>query len=528
MVVTGPAPGTALVPQAAPAESRARDLSPGVTRALLACAVAVGAVLRLVNLDAFGLNSDEAVYAGQAASLAGNPVYTPWFPVFRAHPMLVQSLLSTVYSSGEHDTAGRVVVAMIGLLTVLVVYLVGKELFDRRTGVVAALLLSVMSYHVLVTRQVLLDGPMVLFATLTLLCVAKYARTHRLSWMVVAGAVMGLAMLAKETSIVLVLGIYAFLALSPSIRRPVKGSLVACAALVPVFATHPLTQALAGHTSTGKSYLVWQLFRKPNHGWDFYFTTVPWAMGPLVLAAVLFGLLRARRTGEWSWRYVLLVCWIAAVVGFFELWPVKGFQYLLPAAPAAVILAARGLLALPSRASVSVGRREGMVRGLRPVAIGVVLVSLLAVSVPAAIGGGANRYLAGTGGVPGGREAGQWIDTNTPEGATVLTLGPSMANIVQYYGHRAAYGLSVSPNPLNRNPSYQPLVNPDREMRQGDLQYVVWDAYSAARSPHFSNYLLELMRRYHGRLVHTEFAQGAEPSGRAAPVPVIQIYEVRP
>jgi hypothetical protein len=70
------------------------DLSPARTRLLLLLAAGVGAALRLVNLGTLGLNSDEVVYAGQAAALAGNPVYVDTFPVFRAHPMLLQSLLS--------------------------------------------------------------------------------------------------------------------------------------------------------------------------------------------------------------------------------------------------------------------------------------------------------------------------------------------------------------------------------------------------------------------------------------------------
>ena len=27
---------------------------------------------------------------------------------------------------------------------------------------------------------------------------------------------------------------------------------------------------LATHQKTGQQYLVWQLFRRPNHGWTFY------------------------------------------------------------------------------------------------------------------------------------------------------------------------------------------------------------------------------------------------------------------
>ena len=69
-------------------------------------------VVRIWGLDALGFNSDEAVYAGQAASLAGNPNYVDLFPVFRAHPMLFQTILSVFFRVGEVDVAGRVVVAL--------------------------------------------------------------------------------------------------------------------------------------------------------------------------------------------------------------------------------------------------------------------------------------------------------------------------------------------------------------------------------------------------------------------------------
>ena len=65
-------------------------------------------------------------------------------------------------------------------------------------------------------------------------------------------------------------------------------------------------------------------------------------------------------------------------------------------------------------------------------------------------------FLAGTGGLPGGREAGAWIEKNVPQCAVFMTIGPSMANIIEFYGQRKAFGLSISPNPLHRNPSYEP------------------------------------------------------------------------
>ena len=108
-----------------------------------------------------------------------------------------------------------------------------------------------------------------------------------------------------------------------------------------------------------------------------------------------------------------------------------------------------------------------------------------------------------------------------------MTIGPSMSNILQFYGHRPARALSVSPDPLKRNPSYEPIRNADLSLRNGEFQYLVWDAYSAARTAHFSGRLLELVRRYNGRLVHTETLPGG-PSESPIGTPIIQIYEVQP
>ena len=62
-----------------------------------------------------------------------------------------------------------------GVATVYLVYELGRLLYGRRAGLLAALLMALMPYHVVVTRQVLLDGPMTLFATLTLFLLARFA-----------------------------------------------------------------------------------------------------------------------------------------------------------------------------------------------------------------------------------------------------------------------------------------------------------------------------------------------------------------
>ena len=116
---------------------------------------------------------------------------------------------------------------------------------------------------------------------------------------------------------------------------------------------------------------------------------------------------------------------------------------------------------------------------------------------------------------------------NTPLGSEFLAIGPSMANLISFYGFRKAYGVSVGPNPLRRNPAYEPIGNADLALRRNEIQYIVWDAYSASRSPFFADTLLDLRRKYHGRLAFSVTLRLPTKSGATAARPLIQIYKVR-
>ena len=102
-----------------------------------------------------------------------------------------------------------------------------------------------------------------------------------------------------------------------------------------------------------------------------------------------------------------------------------------------------------------------------------------------------------------------------------------MANVIAFYGHRQAYGLSVSPNPLTRNPSYTAIEN-------ADLQHATAPSStpsgipSAARSRSFSDRLQAYVTKYNGIVIHSETVQVNDASGSTTVRPLIIIYELRP
>jgi hypothetical protein len=388
-----------------------------------------------------------------------------------------------------------------------------------------------MPYHVIVSRQLLLDGPMVFFATLTLYILARFGKSQKPAWLYASGVALGLTFLTKETGIILLGAIFVFLALSPALRIRIRDLILAVFLLIVVSVPFPLSIFLAGGSSTGRNYLIWQLFRRPNHPWTFYLQTLPSALGIVLILVAILGLIVLWR--ERTWREVLLLSWIIVPVAFFQIWPVKGYQYLLPIAPSVALLGGRLIGKLLNHL------QGNHIHGRTPAYFSVppVLSWLVAGGLLFSLGTASWRqvqpetssvFLAGTGGVPGGRETGAWITQNVPANATFMTIGPSMANIIEFYGQRKAYGLSVSANPLHRNPSYEPILNPDLQIRNSNLQYIVWDSFSASRSLFFSNQVLAYVKKYHGRVVHTQSITVNDGHGNIVVTPVIIIYEVHP
>ena len=481
----------------------------------LAGVVALAALLRFIDLGGVGLNSDEAVYAGQAASLAGNPHFVQLFPVVRAHPLLMQLLMAPLYRSGVVDTPGRYVAAAFGVATVVLVYLIGRVLFDEQVATLGALLLAVMPYHVVVGRQIMLDGPMAFFTTAALLCLAIGAKRHsRAGWLVAAGTAIGLATLTKEPAIIMIGSAFAFICLTSHLWRPVRFPLAGAGIALLLTFTYPVLTSLSGGSRSGQSYLLWQLTRQPNHVFAFYPVVVGGAIGFGLLAVAALGLFAGRFTGRSvTWREGLLLAWIVVPFTFFELWPVKGFSYLVPLAPAIVVLGARSLIPIGSVVRTSVGKWYP--RLLAPaVVLSLLVPAVVQVAQPNTSG------LAGAGGLPGGREVGRWVDTHIPLGSHLMTIGPSMGNVIQYYSGRRCDALSVSPNPLHRNPTYHPILNADAALAAGVYEYIVWDVYSARRSPHFAARAEKLERRFGGHIVDVQLGQDGKP--------LVIIYQVRP
>ncbi len=88
---------------------------------------------------------------------------------------------------------GRAITALLGTATIFVVYLIGKRLYSRTAGVVAALTLSVLPVHVLSSHYITTDVPMTFFIIAAAYFSVRILEEGRLKHYILAAIMTGLA-----------------------------------------------------------------------------------------------------------------------------------------------------------------------------------------------------------------------------------------------------------------------------------------------------------------------------------------------
>ncbi|MCH7745528.1 MAG: glycosyltransferase family 39 protein, partial [Chloroflexi bacterium] len=312
--------------------------------ASVAGVLAVAVLFRVLDIDRVGFNSDEAVYSGQAAALIGDPNFSVFFSIFRAHPLLLQTLLGGLFAVvGVVDVAARLFVSLIfGVGSVVVTYFLARKLYGHWIALSAATILAVLPYHVLISRQVLVDTPLGFFVALTIWFMAKSIDDESGRWFILAGLMAGLAAATKGPVGMLVLPVMgSFLIFTGGLRRlRFRTLLIASGVFLIVLLPFLLSRLLFAPSNSG-FYLIWQLSRPPNHDVFYLFRVLGEFASPVFIALALLGFARMilRRTkGD-----ILVLMWVVIYFTFFQVWPTKLFQYLIVLVPGLSVAAGIGL-----------------------------------------------------------------------------------------------------------------------------------------------------------------------------------------
>lgn len=118
----------------------------------------------------------------KAASLFGFLTVTPDISYYYLHPD----------EFGKIYLIGRLLAAIMGVLTVYLTYLIGKRLFSEKIGLVSALFLSVTPVLVIHSHYLKMDVPMTFWLTLTFLLITHILVSDKMKWYIWAGIGAGL------------------------------------------------------------------------------------------------------------------------------------------------------------------------------------------------------------------------------------------------------------------------------------------------------------------------------------------------
>ena len=417
----------------------ASDLRPATAWLLLT--LAVGATLRLWHLDQgipFATGVDEPQIMNRVVHMMKTGDLNPHFfdypgLVFAVHlPVACARFLAGAigqrWSSLEHVSAidfyvwGRVVTAIFGVATILVVHQIGMR-WGARHALLAAGLFAVMPLHVRESRFVLTDVPMTFFVALTLLLSLKAHESRRMSSWVLAGAAAGLATGTKYPGGLTLI----FPLLAAWLTYPLQPSRLACAGaaagawLVAFLAVAPytildlpgflngfaaLTTAYGDRAYAESGFTVYLKHLLLNFRWPAMIA-VAYGFGLGVIRAV-------KGPGQVRWTLLLIFPPL-----FF--YTIAGRQlifgrYLLPIVPALSVIAACGIIS-----GVSLLRRFNIPRAVRTSLI--VALTVAVVLPPLLISWG---FAAEAGKLSTKGQTYRWLLANVPPGTGIAVEGEAM------------------------------------------------------------------------------------------------------
>lgn len=275
----------------------------------------------------------------------------------------VAKLLDPDLTTVQYHYLGRFWMALLGALTVVVLYRLGS-LWDRRVGLAAALLLAILPLHTVSSRYIKEDTPLALMTTITILLVVHYLRRPSRPALLAAALFAGASFSTKYAGLPLVLPVMLALGVSAWSRRREVGAVLADLGLAilaflagfflvsPIYLWH-FDQFVSGfrgqwvYSNTGHHDGI--VYDPWNEWWLYYIRTglIPGMTWPVFLLSVAGLVLLVRSQDGWVVTATALWLYLIFEHGRAKPYPFSA-RYLLPIAPLLCLSAAFALMRVSS------------------------------------------------------------------------------------------------------------------------------------------------------------------------------------
>ncbi len=301
--------------------------------------------------------SDEQTYSQWAFHMNQSGDYwSPWgygdLNFWIAKPPLYMWLMSLSYQVfGFSNFSTRLISPIFGIFTLIMVYYLGKMLFNRKVGFISAIVLGTFATFFLFSGHAMTDVMFVFFIVSSIYFILLSEKGQRANWYaVLAGAFFGLALMTKQIQAFLlpliVVSYFLVAKKSPRFLFTKRFALFIGVGLL-IFLPWVCYMMLRFDPLFSQWYFIYSgvvraTYPIENHESAPYFYIVNIIIGenPIWVAALPFGI---GLSVYYAWAKkskvdLLLMVWIVVVLGLFTFAQTKIFWYILPAFPALALV----------------------------------------------------------------------------------------------------------------------------------------------------------------------------------------------
>jgi len=159
---------------------------------------------------------DEAEYLMKAKHFASGTSDEGWNPL---RELLMSLFWAFLYKFGATELVIRISSYIISLLAIYLTYLVGKELFNKKIGLIAAFLMAIYNQNIFFTYRMLIDIPATVFWLLSIYLFWRgYVKEKNNKYLYLSGISIGFGFLMHYSLLFLVLILIIFMLLTDKLK----------------------------------------------------------------------------------------------------------------------------------------------------------------------------------------------------------------------------------------------------------------------------------------------------------------------
>ena len=383
-------------------------------------------VLRLKFIGQESIWNDTAVHLWYVIKVTQEPLFFFSQQYLGGDYAIPQTIMAFFYLFTKNAfTAGKIVAVLYSLVGVTFMYMLGTELKNKRTGLIAALLLATNHIFWFYSVRPLADSPMLVTTIILLYAMVKLEKEKTRFWGIAAGLMFLVCMFTKVQSVIFVLALLIYYVLFKR-KEMFKHRPTLYSWLIPVvFITVAdiAVRVLFGAKLVGRVFTLFLTQRGMPFGfeaWGMLQWIFTWQLFVLMAIALLFIL--AYKEKRYYFPIVLFITyWL-----FFEV-NVDNTQdrYVIPLLSLAVLFAAFAIDELAHYLKIFIDKRA------RPY-VQVIFILLVVGFISFGFYETGNSLIEGRmWSYAGHEEAGLWIQENVPEDIPIFAGSPRMSLKIQ-------------------------------------------------------------------------------------------------